>query len=679
MRRNKGKQKGGGKMYISEIKIRNFRKLENIVIDFQLDKTLFIGANNSGKTSAITAMDLFLNDRNNRKFSHYDLSLPNHLKINELFETETVPSELDFYDLLPALDLWFHVENKDIHYISPLLPTLDWAGGDLGVRLRYEIIDIAKLYSAYKTAREKVRDKKKGLFPKDMMDYLSKHLSSHFEIRRYILDPAQKNVIQSQATLGEALDDNPLKNILRINTINAQRGMNDEVSDADQTEKRKLTTLMTSYYADHLDPNKGEMTDEDIKALEALQGAIDTFTETMRTNFKPALKEISKIGYPPFGAPDITINPQVRPTDGINHPNALQYKTENGLCLPETYNGLGYQNLIFITFKLIGFRDSWIKHGKMKSDDVEYAPIHLILIEEPEAHLHPQAQQVFIKKAYDILTDRDEIKTYNPKTKEWEYLLTTQMVVSSHSPHITHEVEFKNLRYFKRCLPCAGKNTTTEVVNLTNIFGADIKTEKFVKRYIKINHCDLFFADAAILIEGDAERILMPSFIEKLPYLNQSYISVLTIGGSHAHRLRPLIEKLCIPTLIITDLDGEAGGETTNPTLRLWFPKKENVDDLLALKPEEKFNSVGFPLCVAYQTGSAERTFEDTLKNENKELVKEVKGDKAKFALNLLYLENFEDLKTPSYIEEGLNWLNGILQTKLEQTPAGGKAENENV
>lgn len=623
------------------------------MVDFQEDTTLFIGANNSGKTSAMTAINLFLNEK---RFSHYDFTLSNHIKINDLFEVETEPSEQDFRNIFPAMDLWFHVEDDDIHHVSHLLPTLDWVGGDLGVRIRYEIKNISTLYNEYKEIREKVKSKK-GMFPENAMDYLSKHLSSHFEIRRYILDPAQKEKVQNQESLSDALDGNPLANIIKINTINAQRGMSDEVSDAEQTEKRKLSALMMKYYDDHLDPNKGEMTEKDIAALTALHEAVDTFATTMKANFAPALEEISKIGYPPFGAPDITINPQVRATDGISHPNALQYKTESGLCLPETYNGLGYQNLIFITFKLIGFRDSWVKHGKMKSDDTKYPPIHLVLIEEPEAHLHPQAQQVFIKKAHEILIDRDAIKRGK---------LTTQMIISSHSPHITHEVEFKNLRYFKRIHPRSGKSQTTEIVNLSNVFGEDGKTEKFAKRYIKVNHCDLFFADAAILIEGDAERILMPSFIEKFPHLNQSYVSVLTIGGSHAHTLRPLLEKLCIPTLIITDIDGKPGENTTNPTIKQWIPKNESIDTLLKLSFNQKFAINPCPVCVVYQMGVGEQTFEHTLKSENAVLLKDVKGDKAKFALNILYLENFDDprdgLKTPGYIMEGLTWLNEMLE-----------------
>jgi len=452
----------------------------------------------------------------------------------------------------------------------------------------------------------------------------------------------------------------------------------------------------------------------------------------MTQGFKPALDELGVLGYPGFYNPNIKINPQLKPTDGLDHNSALQYELDgcNDSFLPETYNGLGYQNLIFMAFKLIKFRDSWLKIGKQKTSQpvhtsIEYPPIHLVLIEEPEAHLHPQAQQVFIKQAYKVLINKEEIKIGK---------LTTQLVITTHSSHITHECEFANLRYFKRNQPVFGEVQSSMVVNLSNVFGSNNEnTKKFVSRYIKITHCDLFFADAAILIEGDAERILLPSFISKpdFSYLNQSYVSVLSIGGSHAHKLKPFMETLGIPTLIITDLDAtvkEENGKkswvssptergkkqkTNNDTLKSWFPQKENIDDLLRLSADDKKQDFPFPLRVAFQTPVKLNdteilpyTFEDSLIFENKAIidgVAEAKGmikkaqeikdvqksfdiirnsgfKKAEFALDLLYLPNFDDIKVPTYISEGLQWLENILQSKLVKTPSvKNNAEGDNV
>lgn len=64
-------------------------------------------------------------------------------------------------------------------------------------------------------------------------------------------------------------------------------------------------------------------------------------------------------------------------------------------------------------FKLIQFRDEWLHEGRMvrtEDDDDYIEPIHLVFIEEPEAHLHAQAQQVFVRKAYEALYPSSRFK-----------------------------------------------------------------------------------------------------------------------------------------------------------------------------------------------------------------------------------------------------------------------------
>ena len=103
--------------------------------------------------------------------------------------------------------------------------------------------------------------------------------------------------------------------------------------------------------------------------------------------------------------------------------------------------------------------------------------------------------------------------------------MSTQLVVSTHSSNIAHAVDFKDLRYFKR-KPAYEKHDvpTSSVINLSDVFGEDDETSKFIKRYLKTTHCDLFFADAVIMIEGPAERMLLPHFIDnEFPKLNESY------------------------------------------------------------------------------------------------------------------------------------------------------------
>lgn len=66
------------------------------------------------------------------------------------------------------------------------------------------------------------------------------------------------------------------------------------------------------------------------------------------------------------------------------------------------------------------------------------------------------------------------------------------------------------------------------MINLSEVFGKNDETDKFVTRYLQATHCDLFFADAVILVEGAAENMLLPHFIRnKYPKLYQSLINTL--------------------------------------------------------------------------------------------------------------------------------------------------------
>src|SRR5690606_15321461 len=101
-------------------------------------------------------------------------------------------------------------------------------------------------------------------------------------------------------------------------------------------------------------------------------------------------------------------------------------------------------------------------------------------------------------------------------------------------------------------------------------------------------------------------------------FLDQCYITTLDIGGSHAHRLRPLVDALGIVTLVITDLDAGknksampvrrgADLSTNNPTLKHWLRMKDEsvkVDSLLELADEAKWQELDelFAIRVAYQT-----------------------------------------------------------------------------
>lgn len=778
-------------MHIEFVEIANFRKLLSTRVDLSDATTLFVGANNSGKTSAMLALRRFLSPRRCR-FEMQDFTLGHWSEIIALgaswIKARNAGDVVDLVfdpwsSVVPTLDLWLQVQAGEMHHVRGLIPTLDWEGGRLGVRLRYEPKDLSLLYkdfmgavsdaealkaAALKAAAAEHPDAdltpvppKLTIWPESLVDFLGKKLSTHFTIRTYSLDPEklaapQKSLAQPQALPAASLpiEGDPLNGLIRVHDIPAQRGFGEEQSGEEDDDGpiaaagSRLSEQLRSYYAKHLDPTKGP-DPKDLGALQAIEAAQDEFDKRLTESFKAAFTEVEGMGYPGVTDPRPRVSTRLRAIDGLNHSAAISFEVdviaEDGAItplprLPEANNGLGYQNLISMIFQLMSFRDAWMRVGKASTDPAitSIEPLHLVLVEEPEAHLHAQVQQVFIKKAYAVLRAHEDLRESRK--------LRTQLVVSTHSSHVAHETSFACLRYFRR-LPAGmvAKIPVSTVVNLSDVFGPGRETERFVTRYLRAQHADLFFADAAILVEGPAERMLVPNFIRcHYDDLNQCYITLLEIGGSHAHRLKPLIDHLGLLTLIITDLDTldgtgasaqpamGAGQKTNNATLKSWVPGTEDVDALMNAASAAKTLRVDgdplFAVRVAYQTprsviapGSVEAqtahpyTFEDALVFENLSffaaldgtgLVRKFReaitagggataigekmfralraGKKAEFALDILEVEDFDSIVVPGYIAEGLEWLLQQLKKKRveilpREEPAEQSAQAEQV
>lgn len=755
-------------MHIEAVEIRNFRKLASVRLDLSKDTTLLVGANNSGKTSALIALRSFLKE-GIRAFGKNDLTLSRWYDVNEIGEMwvasagapTTEPGTWD--RLLPALDVWLSVEDGEVHRVSTLIPTLDWTGGLVGVRIALEPDDEVELarnfrevWSTSHSLEKQWRDKRMAetgeaadaaseasmsetlsLWPENLIDFLSRNFQKHLKLRYYVLDPAQFRdpeadaaQVQALPVGAEPLPSNPLEYIVRIDEINAQRGLGDVTEPSSNggtrriSDTARLSRQLGEYYTNHLDPSENPGL-KDLDALETIAIAQKEFDARLEEAFQIAFDEMATLSYPGVTDPKIRIASKLSASESLNHESAVSFALDiagrpatRDMHLPEGQNGLGYQNLISIVFRLMSFRDRWMRVGKAtKSNPGQpIEPIHLVLVEEPEAHLHAQVQQVFATKAFEVLRNHADL---GDKTD-----LTTQLVISTHSSHIAHELPFESLRYFRRLQ--AGTQVpvpTSTVINVGSVFGSKTETQQFVTRYLRIQHADIFFADALILVEGAAERMLIPHFIKnRHPTVHHAYVTMLEIGGSHAHRLRPLIDALKIPTLVVTDLDPQVNGKSTptargtnqttgNPTLQQWWQHGDDIDALLdaAADSKELPGDDQFAVRFAYQVpvtaslpgggGPGEAlptTFEDALALQNiiffgqlngtgltkkfrktlasstdltsaaADLHSHLKtGSKAELALDALADPGFDEITPPQYIEEGLVWLEARL-TKTE-------------
>jgi predicted ATP-dependent endonuclease of OLD family len=628
-------------VHLHSCKIRNFRRLRDIRIELAHDISIFVGSNNSGKTSATQAIQAFVAGSKDR-FSLYDFSTACWKDFDDAgnkTEGETDTEELSSI----SLDLWFEVAESDLYLVMPLLPSTAWVGTQVGIRAEFAARNVPDLLTKFRTVRADaqkkaaalaVRDNEKYVpWPKSLTDYLKNELLSEFEFKYFVLDRTQfddahqpKPGYEPLPLTTEPGGASILRSLIRVDSLSAQRHLADPSGGTNSGRSEDLSKRLSRFYKRNLDQRQ-----EDHSALRALFDSELGLNTHLADVFKGTLERLSELGYPGLHNPRLEIKSALNPATIMSSQDArVHYVMGDGadsLRLPDTYNGLGFKNLIYMVVEILDLHARWV------ADEDKRAPLHLIFIEEPEAHLHAQLQQVFIRNVLKLVESKDDDDAFKSQT-----------VVTTHSPHILYERGFKPIRYFRR------QNTdgdqTSEVLNLSTFYSRNATESDFLQRYLKLTHCDLFFADAAILVEGNVERLLLPVMIEmEAASLRSACLSILEVGGAFGHRFKSLIEFLGLVALVITDLDSvelvgadeenqdddtefevpsaegsqravkKAGKAclpstpnalTSNQSLIQWLPKKQTIEELLAATELEKLQEApgghGFKVRVTYQT-----------------------------------------------------------------------------
>lgn len=539
-------------MHLKKLAVRNFRRLRNVIIDLASDISIFVGANNSGKTSVGHALQLFTSGG---RFNIHDFSADLWTDIVAFGEGQEGVS-------LPTMeiDIWLEIGPDDVHRAIDLLPSLAWEGTLVGMRVAYMPRDPEATRAQYVEARQRALDavaKDEGgkpVFdpsPRSLREFLRDRLHDEYELRHFVLDPARfdENMVAQEGYAPASLMGRDrsgreiLNGLLHIDFLNAQRHLSDSPGGS---RAEDLSRVLSRFYGRNLE-QKGE----DLEAFRALAASEISLNEHLERVFEPTLKSLSKLGYPGLSNPRMMIRSALDPAqimsgrDGaiVHYAVGPDDGNPDPPTLPDRYNGLGFKNLIFMVVELLDLHAQWL------AIEDNRPPVHLIFIEEPEAHLHAQLQQAFIRKVMDILALADGDRTS----------YTSQIVVTTHSTHILYERGFRPIRYFRRSR--VPNVSSSDVVSLSAFYDStepDIRS--FLERYLKLAHCDLFFADGAVLVEGNVERLLLPQMIANVaPRLQSTYLTVLEIGGAFGYRFKALIEFLGLTTLIITDLDSVFG------------------------------------------------------------------------------------------------------------------------
>ena len=546
--------------------------------------------------------------------------------------------------------------------LSDFVIDLDPACNEALVVARYELRDgaIESLFANQPTGN--LTEEERAAFFQELRE----RVSALFEASIWAEDP-------NDSTNRRKVTVSALRSLLKTGFVNAQRGLDDNTSRDTDVLAKILEGLFAAAQSPTADPGEQAV-------AEALQEAVRDIQVRIQGGFRQELRKLMPtlrtFGYPGLDGSELETETTLDVERLLSSHTKVRYAGHHGILLPESYTGLGIRNLVFILLQIVSF------YRTFRAESI--APgVHLVFIEEPEAHLHPQMQEVFIRQVSKIA---EQLSDQEGASLTWP----VQFIVSTHSSHVANAAGFEAIRYF---LPAS-----VDGVRFTKI--KDLREglretpeghRKFLHQYLTLTRCDLFFADKAVLVEGSSERLLLPVMIEKLeeaepdaPKLSSQYMTTMEVGGAYAHIFFALLDFLELRTLIITDLDSvdaertscpvHRGTATSNACLNTWFCDDDCTPTALLAKDDvskiQNLRRIAFQQPET-ENGPCGRTFEDAFMLANVTMF-DIDGDmpnakaqcaweklakikKSQFALK--YAIDETGWAAPRYILDGLRWL----------------------
>lgn len=662
-------------MYLEKFELTHFRKFnetDNQImfvknslmnndkdeVDVGSDTTLIVGKNNVGKTTIVTALDKLISTG---KFIVSDFNYRYLDKwLSEYTKDNAIPAPYIEFKATICLD---DASQDLVTNLSSFLLVEDLDDKKIDIIIKYEVTNEIEF-------KEKLKHEKL-----DFDSFLDVLDNTDFQINYY-----DKN-------LSKRVKDFKLSDLMRLTNIQANHLKSEHcLSDA-------FNKIISYSYDTNFEDEKNEI-------IKLLLDINDKLTTRVQSNYQ---KELATVLKELISMKQVQVNLHADITFEklMNGLFKYEYK-ENDKNIPEDQFGLGYTNLIMIIASIM---DYIAKYPKSTFN----SHINLISIEEPEVFMHPQMQELFIEninKALGVLLKKNDIN------------VNTQLIISTHSPHILNSKIHSSNSFNNICYITSDNSFDACAINLNNEVVVNRENEDdlnkdiaFLKKHIKFKTSELFFSDAVIFVE----ELLIPLYIEKLPNLNHRYISVFNINGAHGKVYEKLIYTLKIPTLMITDLDIKRNSkdkkqfkqcqsldnvETTNPTLTYfrgtsvltgvseYFIKKDKlyiafqgkkINDYYATSFEEAFILHNYKNTILnsvlrdikpkiYKQINVNNNYEQNIFHSYKWQVK-LSEDKGNFANKLFYKiimdeKNVDIPELPEYISNGLKWLERELGQK---------------
>ncbi|GAA3927476.1 AAA family ATPase [Chitinophaga oryziterrae] len=457
---------------IDIVRISNFRSLKNIEVHLT-PLTLLVGANNAGKTTFLKAINLALGIEK-RFVSKEDFHISKEDVSNEAkkirIDVRIIPVNENSERIKEFTDLW-----RDVEF------------GDL--------INIDRNDNQYVAFRTEVSY---NIFKND------------YEIKKYKIGDWKENVENWEKE--EYLD--PLKSsfqTLPLFFIDAQRDILGDLKDRSSYLGKLISKI-------EIDPKKIEELEKKIKSLnDDIVGNSEVLS-----HLRDRLKELSNTI--PSGSTGIDITPLNKKIRDLNKGLNINFQDGENESFPLEYHGMGTRSWA----SLLAFKAyiTWLADSFEKGKVSPYYPI--LALEEPEAHLHPNAQRHLYSQLIEI---------------------KGQKIITSHSPYIAGQCDLEEIRHFYK------SNDLPQVsqFSIDGMFPEDLRK---LRREVMHSRGELLFAKAVVLFEGETEEQSLPIFGKGYWAKHTFELGINFVGVGGAGNYLPFI-RLCktfnIPWYILSD------------------------------------------------------------------------------------------------------------------------------
>lgn len=464
-------------MYISELQLKNFRCFQNTSIQFREGLNVIIGENNAGKTTILKALDLVFNNTKSRRLSIDDfyrgLSFENDFPPDvEIKVTIRSSGSSDTKDDLAVVATWI------TRLEEPWEATLTY---------KYFLPE-----KDVKDFQEEFSNLPRGPITStpEIWALLEKYIPKYV-YKIYAGNPELKNQVETEYL-----------NLFNCELLDALRDVRSELF----TGRRTILKDALTYYLDY-DLKRPECK----QLLESQKNEFQKSSELLLENIKSRIKPDELLNFLGFTGANVDgtlgIAGEISEEDIIA---ALNLVTEKYGCeIAISNSGLGYCNLLYISLVLSKMR---MLSSENYGQNATVFPI--LLLEEPEAHLHPALQYYFLRSLLNEGRDQEKVR---------------QIFVTSHSTHITSAVDLDSII----CMTLDGNNI--RVAYPGKVFSEeDAHSKHYIERYLDATKSSLLFAKSVIFVEGITEKLVIP-ILADIPLerpLERSLVCVVDVGGT---------------------------------------------------------------------------------------------------------------------------------------------------